>query len=229
MASRSRSAPLITTLSTVKASPKWSFKGRFDGKMSSQFAPGPGAYGVPTDPKTNRPPSFSFGSTARDGHQGIGNPGPGQYTPFDPNHCTPKFGFGTAGRGGLGTRRSMTPGPGAYDATGGNTGPKFSAAARRNDSSKAPPTPGPGAYKPIFGSANEMPPRWGFGTSARAGMQSLNQTPGPGTYNQESLLSGSCTKPSCPKFSMKPRRNDNLSTVNTPGPGAHGGAFTQFG
>jgi hypothetical protein len=42
-------------------------------------------------------------------------------------------------------------------------------------------------------------------------------------------LLGSATKPSCPKFSMKPRRADGVHAVNTPGPGAHGGAFTQFG
>jgi hypothetical protein len=153
---RSGSAPLITTLSTVKSSPKWSFKGRFDSKTQANAAPGPGAYGAPSDPRQTAKPAFSFGSTSRDGYHGIGNPGPGQYTPVDPNHCTPKFGFGTSGRGGL-ARRSTTPGPGTYDAAPGNVGPRFTAAGRRSGESKAPPAPGPGAYKPIFGAANDMP------------------------------------------------------------------------
>jgi len=225
---RSGSAPLITTLSTVKSSPKWSFKGRFDSKTQANAAPGPGAYGAPSDPRQTAKPAFSFGSTSRDGYHGIGNPGPGQYTPVDPNHGTPKFGFGTSGRGGL-ARRSTTPGPGTYDAAPGNVGPRFTAAGRRSGESKAPPAPGPGAYKPIFGAANDMPPKWGFGTSTRHGLTSYSATPGPGTYNQESLLLGSATKPACPKFSMKPRRDERVQDMKTPGPGAHGGAFTQFG
>ena len=65
-------------------------------------------------------------SGVRDGKFGHQMPGPGQYNPFDPNMSTPKYGFGTAGRGGLG-RKSSAPGPGTYEAAPGNDGPRSGA------------------------------------------------------------------------------------------------------
>jgi hypothetical protein len=229
MAQRSRSAPLITTLSNVKSSPKWSMRGRFETKMR-HTAPGPGAYPIVSQDKTTKyttPPSFAFGSSVRDGKFGHQIPGPGQYTPFDPNMTTPKYGFGTAGRGGLG-RKSNYPGPGTYEPTSGNDGPRFTAAGRRDRSSKAPATPGPGAYKPNLDAAYDAGPKWGFGSSARTGMMTMSGTPGPGTYSLGSTLGGAPHLASAPKYSMKPRRPMGKSQSG-PGPGAHGGAFTQFG
>jgi len=206
-------------------------RGRFESKTSAHSAPGPGAYPItqPDKCKFQRAPNFVFGSGARDGNSGLGAPGPGQYSPFDPNESAPKFGFGTSTRGAISGRRSQTPGPGTYDQRSGlEGGPKYTAAPRRGNESRAPGVPGPGAYKPIDGAASEVAPKWGFGSSSRSGLTTLSGTPGPGTYNQESLLTGSATKASCPKYSMKPRRTD-VHSINTPGPGAHGGAFTQFG
>lgn len=195
------------------------------------MAPGPGAYPVqqPDKSKFQKSPSYQFGSGARDGSSSAGQPGPGQYTPFDPNMTTPKYGFGTSTRGSINGRRSQTPGPGTYEYRSGLAdAPKYTAAPRRGHDSKAPGTPGPGAYKPIDGSVADNAPRWGFGTSSRTGLSSLSGTPGPGTYTQGTLLGGSCTTINAPKYSMKPRRT-SVAKSNTPGPGAHGGSYTQFG
>lgn len=204
-------------------------RGRFETKMR-HTAPGPGAYPITSVDKTTKymtPPTFVFGSSNRDAKFGHKNPGPGTYTPFDPNMTTPKFGFGTAGRG-VTSRRAGTPGPGTYDQQRGNDGPRFTAAGRRSYDSKAPPMPGPGAYKPNADAAYECGPKWGFGSSVRSGMPTT-LAPGPGTYSLGSTLGGAPHIPSAPKYSMKPRRDMSGKKTDTPGPGAHGGAFTQFG
>jgi len=227
---RSGSAPLITTLSNVRSSPKWSMRGRFETKVR-HTAPGPGTYPIVTVDKTTKyttPPSFAFGSSDRSAKFGHAAPGPGAYTPFDPNAVTPKFGFGSATRDSGSGTRARTPGPGTYEPMKGNDGPRFTAAGRRNNNSQAPPFPGPGAYKPNVDAAYECGPKWGFGSSVRNTLSTSNSAPGPGTYPLGTTIGGAPHIPSAPRYSMKPRR-DQTKPSTTPGPGAHGGAFTQFG
>lgn len=218
----SRSQPLITHLSNVKASPKWSFKGKArEGRKSE--TPGPGTYGQSQEAaKFNKAPQYGFGCAPRDNMRPMSAPGPGQYQPKDPNNVSSKYGFGTAQRKGAPLRVDM-PGPGAYNLQGlvGSDGPKYSAAKRR-DMNRSSATPGPGTYQPADNSTSIVgaPPRWGFGTSPREG-RSLGNVPGPGAYMNSSALSG-------PKYSLRSRL-DMPRHVTTPGPGAHGGVYTQFG
>mmetsp|Transcript_12755 Transcript_12755/g.30526 ORF Transcript_12755/g.30526 Transcript_12755/m.30526 type:complete len:225 (+) Transcript_12755:56-730(+) len=223
MGSRGRSAPLITNLSQVKTLPKWSFQGR-SGREAAQNVPGPGAYGHITSEKDKfaKSPNFVFGSSSRDGGRGAAQPGPGQYSPDDPNITSTRYGFGTSTRGPI-SRRSGGPGPGSYEARSTlEGGPKYTAAPRRSQSAGSA-VPGPGQYgKDSVRAVQEASPKWGFGTSQRQGMSSVNRTPGPGQYEAATKMG------EAPRYSMKARRVPGGNS-NTPGPGAHGGQYTQFG
>mmetsp|Transcript_58499 Transcript_58499/g.128259 ORF Transcript_58499/g.128259 Transcript_58499/m.128259 type:complete len:224 (+) Transcript_58499:115-786(+) len=217
-------SPLITNLSQVKTLPKWSFQGR-SGRQHADPVPGPGAYGHITSDKDKytKSPNFVFGTSGRDGPRGASQPGPGQYTPDDPNRVSARYGFGTSSRGGIGSK-SSGPGPGSYETRANmDGGPKYTAAPRRAQSAGAN-APGPGAYQATNSvkSTLETSPKWGFGTSQRQGLSSVNRTPGPGQYEAATKIGDA------PKYSMKPRRTAG-GNAQTPGPGAHGGQYTQFG
>mmetsp|Transcript_18911 Transcript_18911/g.42140 ORF Transcript_18911/g.42140 Transcript_18911/m.42140 type:complete len:172 (-) Transcript_18911:243-758(-) len=166
--------------------------------------------------------NFVFGTSSRDGPKGASQPGPGQYSPDDPNMVSVRFGFGTSTRGPV-AKRSSGPGPGSYETRAGLEGaPKYTVAARRTQSAGAA-VPGPGQYQQgAVKSVQEAAPKWGFGTSNRGGLSSTNRTPGPGQYEQKTQIG------SGPGYSMKSRRAGGVG-ANTPGPGAHGGQYTQFG
>mmetsp|Transcript_109347 Transcript_109347/g.193682 ORF Transcript_109347/g.193682 Transcript_109347/m.193682 type:complete len:266 (+) Transcript_109347:72-869(+) len=219
-----RSTPLISTLSNVRASPKYSIKGKpRDGRKNDY--PGPGAYqhGNESFTKYSQTPKYGFGSSSRDGYSRPSSaPGPGQYSPDNPSIPRRACGFGTSVRKGGGSR-SDHPGPGSYNLEGqmGKDSPKYSTTSKRAASVNLA-NPGPGAYQPSdsWTSKKEQQPKWGFGTSPREGRQT-NNTPGPGSYSRESGLGG-------PKFSMRSRA-ERSNRNSTPGPGAHGGLYTQFG
>lgn len=219
----SRSQPLITNLSNVKASPKWSFKGKArDGRKSE--TPGPGTYGGSQEAsKFTRAPQYGFGCAPRDNLRPMSAPGPGQYHPKDPTQISAQYGFGTAVRKAGAPLRGDMPGPGAYNLGSlvGSEGPKYSAAKRR-EMNRSTATPGPGTYQPGDGNNSMVgsPPRWGFGTSPREG-RTLGAVPGPGAYMNNSTLTG-------PKYSLRSRL-EVPRHQSTPGPGAHGGVYTQFG
>jgi len=88
--------------------------------------------------------------------------------------------------------------------------------------------PGPGAY--TVGGAEQAvshaSPQWGFGGQearprSSQTLRNVIHVPGPGTYVRGSMIGNGSAK-----FSMRGRSDDRLK--DTPGPGAYGGAYTQF-
>lgn len=218
--------PLITGLSNVKTSPKWSFNGRQIAQMPLNM-PGPGSYTTPSSDvtsKSKRAPGFAFGSASREQVDKQRVPGPGSYahkgyvgndgTAFS---CTPRRGKGPGG-GGV-----DQPGPGAHNLPHlcGTAGPKYSATPRRKDERKGA-VPGPGAYNHEDHALIEGQAKWSFGTSTRPNITHTAKTPGPGTYHHKEHVGGG------QHYSMQSRR-EGAKPQTTPGPGAHGGHFTQFG
>jgi len=219
---------LFTTLSTVKTAPKWSFSGRKEDK-DTLMVPGPGAYTsvAPEMSKYSKSSRVVFGTSGRETLGKSNVPGPGQYAPKEANlTASPRFGFGTAKRDGI-AGKTTTPGPGAYSMPNviGYEGAKYSVTGRRDEKGGTMLTPGPGTYQPndTQRAGNDKPPTWSFGTSPRSGMGGSKNTPGPGQYEMQSKVGGG------PAFSMKARRDITNRHNITPGPGAHGGLYTQFG
>lgn len=200
---------------------------RLGAKEHGSTAPGPGTYGTGTSTEKDkyaRSASYGFGTSSRDGRSFQGLPGPGAYTPFDPNITSPKWGLGSEARLGA-VRRSQTPGPGTYDTRGNMEGLQKSFSARLDGSSKKFSAPGPGGYTPFHTQVENLEPRWGFGTSSRPELLGKSKTPGPGSYEYLTALSNSPVFNSCPKYTLKPRRNP-LKSADTPGPKF--GPYTQF-
>eukprot|EP00746_Dinoflagellata_sp_MGD_P015154 gnl/MRDRNA2_/MRDRNA2_133560_c0_seq1.p1 gnl/MRDRNA2_/MRDRNA2_133560_c0~~gnl/MRDRNA2_/MRDRNA2_133560_c0_seq1.p1 ORF type:complete len:231 (-),score=26.04 gnl/MRDRNA2_/MRDRNA2_133560_c0_seq1:117-809(-) len=223
-ATRGGGHPLITGLSGVKTSPKWSFNGRHNA-LAPLNTPGPGSYLTAAPDATSKfakSARFGFGSSTRESLDKHRVPGPGSYSHRNITGaegpaftCTPR-------RQGQGNGADK-PGPGAHnlpDLCGGN-GPKYSATPRRTEITRAL-APGPGAYNQEDSSTMDSQPKWGFGTSTRPGIASSATTPGPGTYSHKEPLG------TAPQYSMQSRR-EGVKPQVTPGPGTHGGHFTQFG
>jgi hypothetical protein len=216
---RSSSAPVLATkLSTIRSTPKWSFRAKPQIKESFQNAPGPGAYNVPSPDKFGKFGSsakFSFQAATRDALRGGQAPGPGAYTPNNPNLRTRGgVAFATAGRND--TARSQSPGPGAYNlknmlSTRNGTIPR----SGRDAGKDSHHTPGPAAYNPDYqklsGPSGENTPRWTFGRSGGGKENKSNATPGPGAYSP--ALPGNST----PKFSIPGKRPMSAGTIS-PGP-----------
>lgn len=238
-----RAGPLMTGLSSVRTSPKWSMQGRWQSARVQGAAdtPGPGSYssdGFQETSRFGRAARFVFGSSTRDGFSMTkGIPGPGSYTPRDGavEQVPPSWGFGTSLRNQLSKERTTVPGPGTYthpSSVGAAGGPQYTATPRRAyqvgvGSGPSGAAPGPGAYGGAAAGKEAVTlasPRWGFGTSQRQPLSGAGQAPGPGAYVQTNTL-GKYS----PKYSMGARRNILGDSKDTPGPGAHGGAFTQFG
>lgn len=217
--------------------------------------PGPGAYN--TDSSANRhktPASYGFGSshTGRGMNAGRSQsanpagrpasaPGPGQYKhenmKFATKNASPNYGFGKSAREGGGALSSIgregiegvlaSPGPGAYNGDSAATRhaqPTYTACPRRPQSA-GHVTPGPGSYAATRAKPG-LPdsPKWRFGTSPR-GRDVERDIPGPGNYNMKTNMGGEGS----PKFTMRAKRENFMNRdEGTPGPGAHGGPFTQF-
>jgi len=223
----------LTTLSSIKNTPRWSMRGRCDDTTSgkkSAASPGPGAYGVPVTEKTkySRPPSAMFGTSNRDPGQSRQSslPGPGTYMPKEIGNETPKIGFGTSNRGSE-SARSRTPGPGTYDVRGNMAGVTVSFSARHREGNARSNTPGPGAYGAPKFDRFEATPKFGFGTATRPGLGGNATTPGPGSYAQLGSIGQNALMPTSPSYTMKPRRDPVGAKGNgNPGPS---GPFTLFG
>lgn len=217
--------PLITGLSHVKTSPKWSFSGR-QNQLSALQAPGPGSYTTAapdSTSKSKRAPGFAFGSASREIIDKQRVPGPGSYSH---RHYMGSEGncFSCTPRRVKGAAAIDQPGPGAHNLKGlvGTTGPKFTATPRRGDPSKAA-APGPGAYNQGDDALFQAAQKSSFGTSTRPTIGESSKTPGPGTYNHKEHVGFHGQQ-----YSMQSRR-EGVKLQTTPGPGAHGGHFTQFG
>lgn len=196
---RSASAPPVraTALSAYRTTPKWSFASKPEYKPKSNQTPGPAAYNVPGPDKFGKFSSsckFTIASAGRsESREGNRAPGPGAYTPKNPNHA-PRGGvpFATTGRGDADKlNRPVSPGPAAYTVklrpySAHGSFPKSGRAsmAMKKDA------PGPGAYNPDYrkqsGPCGESTPRWSLPRTGRKdvyrGMPGVD-APGPGTYN----------------------------------------------
>jgi hypothetical protein len=216
--------PLITGLSHVKTSPKWSFNGR-QNHLSPLNGPGPGSYSTPasdTTSKSKRAPGFAFGSASREIIDKQRVPGPGSYA-HRPHMGSDGKAVSCTPRRVKGLTPSESPGPGAHNLPGlCGAGPKVTLTPRRGDLLKAA-APGPGAYNHEDYALVQAPEKWSFGTSTRPGIESSGKTPGPGTYNHREHV-GSHGQ----QYSMQSRR-EGVKLQKSPGPGEHGGCFTQFG
>jgi len=220
-----------TKLSTVRTSPKWSFKGKPSSPKKYQ-TPGPGDYqGSNLDLNTmsrkghGNPLSGFGGTTPRDQPKRPSAPGPGAYCPSDPTQVSTKHGFGTAPRRGTAAKIARNPGPGTYvhKEVMGCEGPKFSVAPRRQDRQGSSHIPGPGSYEVQSSAVTESVPKYGFGNSPRS-VRKRSSSPGPGAY-------GGVTAENC-NASPKPTigcRREAPKVATSPGPGDYCGAQTTFG
>lgn len=205
------------------------FAGRQDLKLK-EGSPGPGAYSHASDKAVGGNRSAGFGTAPRELNRTAPAPGPGQYSP--PPRVTGKsgFGFGSSPRKTGSNSTLLAPGPGQYAHSPklGVDGPKFSAMPRRSGI-KTAEGPGPGSYGTLPGGAPSSPTSskgFGFGTSPREGKDRrvAADGPGPGQYNshEQGGKKG-------PGYSMSTRRDGVKGVMDTPGPGAYGGAQVAFG
>mmetsp|Transcript_34326 Transcript_34326/g.80325 ORF Transcript_34326/g.80325 Transcript_34326/m.80325 type:complete len:455 (-) Transcript_34326:132-1496(-) len=216
---------LITPMSHVRTSPKWSIRGRKDGARAASATPGPGSYGLtdPSDWKVSKQPAYGFGSSHRHGSARPATaPGPGQYGVTNryssSARASPTWGFGSSRRADAGSYND-TPGPGSYVPPPRDHGVKFSMSSRKDGPSSAGGTgvdgPGPGQYYSNAVNTRNAP-RFGFGTSQRS-RSAETHGPGPGAY----AAGVSPIAPSAPKVTMTPRRRTTGSRNSTPGPGQY--------
>jgi len=219
----------LTKLSSVRASPKWSFKGKPASTKRTQ-SPGPGDYQTVLSLNTklnkgNGNPNSGFGGTSpREFLKPASAPGPGAYSPSDPTQVSTKHGFGTSPRRSLKLRTSPNPGPGTYlhKEVMGSEGPKFTAAARRQDLRRTSNVPGPGSYEVQSSAVIEAVPMYGFGKSPRS-IRKRSTSPGPGAYDTNAENRNVSPKPTMG------RRRESPRVATSPGPGAYSVAHTTFG
>lgn len=216
--------------STKRSHPQWSMSERFYTKAEKakqvgehmdevQNAPGPGKYGVPsTQHRFQKVPNVFMAHSQREtARKFAGAPGPGSYTPYDPNEKKIVFGFGSASRIPKDRNKEghEPKDPFKYckskdlDATGKTMAGRGSGGRRTLEE------PGPGAYKPNFVQTEPAEPRWGAGTGGRSNWQGVNKNPPPWHYKglPASTLGQNATSQSSPSFSLvgrkKPLRGDN--------------------
>mmetsp|Transcript_59527 Transcript_59527/g.134186 ORF Transcript_59527/g.134186 Transcript_59527/m.134186 type:complete len:225 (+) Transcript_59527:132-806(+) len=206
--------------STYRASPKFSFTSAPQTKDKSKGSPGPGEYGfISTDKdKFSRSSSFSMGASSREGGKAWSTmPGPGAYTPVNPNLTAPRWAFSTDSRLRAG-KKASTPGPGRYHSNTTGMGGVEMSFSGRPDGKRRSHTPGPGAYKPSHEPCSHIAsaPKLSFGASSRTELK-MSKTPGPGSYESFSAMGGNPAMKTAAKYSMKGRYNPPASDI-TPGP-----------
>jgi len=210
----------ISQCSTVRSSPKISLAGRSPDRKPDESAPGPGKYGVPNiDEKFKRSASFSFGSSTRAGEKKwAGLPGPGTFTPVDPNQTSPMYGFGGAKRIPE-AKRSKGPDPGDYKVNKQLLSRQFTLAGRHAGKKFTHSVPGPGSYKPDFAPVQDALPTPVLNLSEEKSLtfKVRHENPAPGTYPPLKELGGNIAIRSCPNFSMYGRRKP-IPADATPGP-----------
>mmetsp|Transcript_96277 Transcript_96277/g.171015 ORF Transcript_96277/g.171015 Transcript_96277/m.171015 type:complete len:229 (-) Transcript_96277:141-827(-) len=192
-----------------RRSPQFSLGGKPKDFKTNEAVPGPGKYGVPnTDNRYRRTLSVSFGSAARisDKKWSGGAPGPGAYSPYDPNQGSPFYGFGSAER--LPKKKETTsPSPGQYKL--GSSFSKMSCAFGAKPEGKliASTVPGPGTYGvPDDRQTIKAAPAIPFGSEERLKTLRPPDGPGPGQYPLLNELGGNVTTHISPAYSMKARR-----------------------
>eukprot|EP00919_Chromeraceae_sp_WS-2016_P061002 GHVR01144744.1.p1 GENE.GHVR01144744.1~~GHVR01144744.1.p1 ORF type:complete len:421 (+),score=98.85 GHVR01144744.1:129-1391(+) len=206
---------MLTAVSNVRTSPKWSFGGRHSSRFNGG-APGPGQYQPSVDGKFYTSAKFGFGTSERKHLGGACAPGPGTYEQrrgldAPAFSCTPR-------RSGP-QSRFMTPGPGTYKyGVYGKDEPKWGFGSGTRGALSAPGTPGPGTYN---GDHLVSSPKWGMGSGARQPLAGTKNVPGPGTYCLPEVLQQG------PKFTVRGKKDIKIQN-SVPGPGqyvpnTHGG------
>lgn len=217
----------IHTSSRVRSSPQFSVASRVERK-EPEAAPGPGKYGSPGLEQTRvRALSYGFGSSVRDSNKSFKDkpaiPGPGSYTPYDPNAFIQKTVFGSGSRLPV-KKPSGVPPPGTY--------PKDSTLVKRDITmlgryagKQASTSPAPGHYTPSFNQVYEEKLRPHMDTKEdRSKAETFksktwrSSAPDPGRYNQlPELGAHKVMSKSAPSFSFGARRRPH-NTDASPGP-----------
>ncbi|KPI88038.1 hypothetical protein ABL78_2864 [Leptomonas seymouri] len=194
--------------------------------------PGPGAYDVMSDLQSGAAPSYSFGTAPRThaaGNRGDGDAvGPGAYETRELNTGT-SIRFTQAPRmwkpekdGGVG----QGPGPGAYDvetvqksASPSFTIPRGPRPALRTGDVEASPMVGPGSYLPADGFSKDAAAAPTIGQAQRVWSSGNMDTPGPGSYDLQSMAAAVAA--GAPSFGTSQRPDPTAGRCDTPGPGAY--------
>lgn len=225
--------PAMTGLSHIRNSSKWSMTGRPKDMPGQKLkTPAPAHYGFISTEVTSKfakVNAFGFGSSTRCGKDPGFGPGPGTYTQRKFTGAEgPSCSF--VGRP-KNAAAKPGPGPGAHnlpDLTM-TSGPAYSGTAKPRDPKK-PPVPAPGAYDQEGPDKliSKCQPRIVMGTSNRPPLSTGPKVPypGPGAYSHSTPFGHESNK-----YSMTSRRDmpGQPKTQDMPGPGAHGGSWTQFG
>lgn len=211
--------------STYKSAPKYSI-GTGTEIVKKKNVPGPGHYSQ-TDAdkdKFKRSASWAISSAGREGGKWFQPPGPGAYTPGDPRDA-PKWVIGSEKRLHE-LPKPKVPGPGTYENRPNNDQHHFSI-CHKPDAPTPHKTPGPTEYKPNHehNSLIRSAPRIGFGSATRGELVS-SKTPGPGSYEALSGLTGNYVMRTPAKYSIAGKYKD-LPKMKSPGI-LHSSCGTQF-
>ncbi|CAK9115275.1 unnamed protein product [Durusdinium trenchii] len=183
----------LNATSPFKSPPKYSFThSPVLGKDKPSKQPGPGEYPQvkAEKDKWKKTPSWSIGASTRGGKDWAPMPGPGAYTPSNPDFVSPKWGFTNDNRLKP-NKRSTTPGPGQYELKSTLQGRDVSICSKPESKGLTGTLPGPGAFTPSWTTTSNYgsAPSIGFGASNRAKMV-VSKTPGPGQYEIPTTLIG---------------------------------------
>lgn len=177
-------------------------------------APGPGAYDAKDQ---NSAPSFSVGKGKRPKIPGITkNPGPGVYSPVNPNHTIHSKSIGASTRPPL-SKTNGVPGPGAYDfKTFTEDGPKYTTVGRKPEIKGNTTVPGPGQYNPEIVACRPEGVHVVIGTGQRTNesRRGVRAPPGPGAYDP-------FVSSDEPKWTFKKDPREKANFEDEPGPGQY--------
>ena len=110
---------------------------------------------------------------------------------------------------------SYSPGPGSYSYSIKREGPQYSLRGRDySDSEDNLPAPGPGRYSPNFDCSLEKLPSYSLSLSKRGTSMASNRSPGPGTYDYRTTLSG-------PNWGFGSTARSVSYGKSVPGPGSY--------
>lgn len=177
---------------------------------------------MPRDDHRTRAANFSFGTTAklRDFSAGVKVPGPGDYTPVDPNIAAQraKSAFTTSSDRLPKRNVPKVPPPGQYQSTSSLSQTSWSWGGRHGKKDFV--GPGPGAYSPVRTQVARRE-RQALVESGpdRDPFKNRKITPGPGNYTTITDMGKQApTMRSCPNFSMQSTRRPYPTTDGPTGP-----------
>lgn len=192
------------------------------GLYNTRSSPGPGAY-TPRNgsSKHSAAPKFSFASKQANLSMTLNRtgPGPGSYELKSTIGSEGKKHSITPRRPASAKSGSREPGPGAYNISTTNSGPKYriGTAAKCELLKEFVKVPGPGAYSPNDKtmSTSRDAPRWRMSSAKRVSDLATERTPGPGSYNfKERIGEG-------PSYAIRPKTAVTSGGKGSPGPGQY--------